>query len=98
MSKKIELDLLDEGGSQYVSERKVYPRDVAGTLNRLRVAAVCWLLGMYYVFPWLQWDGRQAVQFDLPARKFHVGGVTVWRKDVSVRAKIGRAGGMEEEG
>src|SRR3546814_17263593 len=50
MSKKIELDLLDEGGSHYVSERKVYPRDVAGTLNRLRVAAVFWLLGMYYVF------------------------------------------------
>src|SRR3546814_16777794 len=78
MSKKIALDLLDEGGSHYVSERKVYPRDVAGTLNRLRVAAVFWLLGMYYVFPWLQWDGRQAVLFDLPARKFHVWGLTFW--------------------
>src|SRR3546814_13621107 len=70
MSKKIELDLLDEGGPHYVSERKVYPRDVAGTLNRLRVAAVFTLLGMYYVLPWLQWDGRQAVLFGLPARTF----------------------------
>src|SRR3546814_20160181 len=68
MSKKIELDLLDAGGSHYVSERKVYPRDVAGTLNRLRAAAVFWLLGMSYVFPWLQWDDRQAVLCDLPAR------------------------------
>ena len=88
MSKKIELDLLDEGGSHYVSERKVYPRDVAGTLNRLRVAAVFWLLGMYYVFPWLQWDGRQAVLFDLPARKFHVWGLTFWPQDFTFLAML----------
>src|SRR3546814_12946409 len=88
MSKKIELDLLDEGGSHYVSERKVYPRDVAGTLNRLRVAAVFWLLGMYYVFPWLQWDGRQAVLFALPARKFHVWGLTFWPHDFTFLAML----------
>ncbi len=88
MSKKIELDLLDEGGSHYVSERKVYPRDVSGTLNRLRVAAVFWLLGMYYVFPWLKWDGRQAVLFDLPARKFHVFGLTFWPQDFTFLAML----------
>ena len=33
MSKRIPLDVVDEqGNSFYVSERKVYPRDVAGTL------------------------------------------------------------------
>ena len=88
MSKKIQLDLLDEGGSHYVSERKVYPRDVAGTLNRLRVVAVFWLLGMYYVFPWLRWDGRQAVLFDLPARKFHVFGLTFWPQDFTFLAML----------
>lgn len=88
MSKKIELDLLDEGGSVYASERKVYPRDVAGTLNRLRVAAVFWLLGMYYVFPWLKWDGHQAVLFDLPARKFHVFGLTFWPQDFTFLAML----------
>ena len=88
MSKKIELDLLDEGGSAYASERKVYPRDVAGPLNRLRVAAVFWLLGMYYVFPWLKWDGRQAVLFDLPARKFHVFALTFWPQDFTFLAML----------
>jgi len=82
MSKKIPLDLLDDGGtSAYVSERKIYPRDVSGPLNRLRVAAVFWLLGMFYLFPWLSWDGRQAVLFDLPARKFYVFGLTFWPQD-----------------
>lgn len=82
MSKRIPLEVVDaQGNSFYVSERKVYPRDVAGRFNRLRVAAVIWLLGMFYVFPWLRWDGRQAVLFDLPARKFHVFGLVFWPQD-----------------
>ena len=36
---------------------------------------------MYYGFPWLRWDGRQAVLFDLPARKFHVFSLTFWPQD-----------------
>ena len=80
-NKQIPIDVIDSGGSAYVSERKVYPRDVSGQLNRLRVAAVFWLLGMFYLFPWLSWDGRQAVLFDLPARKFHVFGLTFWPQD-----------------
>ena len=80
-NKQIPIEVLDTGGSAYVSERKVYPRDVSGPLNRLRVAAVFWLLGMFYLFPWLSWDGRQAVLFDLPARKFHVFGITFWPQD-----------------
>jgi polyferredoxin len=91
VSKGIDIDLLgptgDPGGdSLYVSERKVYPRDVSGRFDRLRKLAVFWLLGMYYVFPWLQWDGRQAVLFDLPARKFHVFGLTFWPQDFSLLA------------
>ena len=82
MSRNIPIDVVDDGGgSMYVKERKVYPRDVSGPLSRLRVAAVVWLLGMFYLFPWLRWDGRQAVLFDLPARKFHVFGLTFWPQD-----------------
>src|SRR5689334_21286753 len=68
-------------GAAYISEAKVYPRGVTGPLQRLRHAAVLWLLGMFYLFPWLHWDGRQAVLFDLPARRFHVFGLTFWPQD-----------------
>src|ERR1700760_4289756 len=74
MSRRIPIQVVDESNSYYVSERKGYPRDVSGRFNRLRVAAVLWLLGMYYLFPWLSWHGRQAVLLDLPARKFYVFG------------------------
>ena len=45
MSKSIPSTLDD--GAMYVSERKVYPREVEGRFQRLRTIAVFWLLGMY---------------------------------------------------
>ena len=65
----------------YVSEQKIYPRGVSGRYQKLRHGAAFWLLGMFYLFPWLHWDGRQAVLFDLPARKFHVFGLIFWPQD-----------------
>jgi polyferredoxin len=81
MSRRIPLEVVDPPSTLYVSEKKVYPRSVAGRLASLRVAAVAWLLGMFYLAPWLRWDGRQAVLFDLPARKFHILGITFWPQD-----------------
>jgi polyferredoxin len=68
-------------GAAYISEAKIYPRGVSGPLQRLRHAAVFWLLGMFYLVPWLHWGGHQAVLFDLPARKFHVFALTFWPQD-----------------
>ncbi|MFC5568641.1 4Fe-4S dicluster domain-containing protein [Lysobacter yangpyeongensis] len=88
MNKSIDIALTETEGSFYVSERKVYPRDVSGRFDRLRKVAVVWLLGMFYAFPWLRWDGRQAVLFDLPARKFHVFGLTFWPQDFPLLALL----------
>lgn len=68
-------------GSLYIAHQKVYPREVAGRFNRLRVAATIVLLGLFYATPWLQWSGRQAVLFDLPARKFYIFGLTFFPQD-----------------
>jgi cytochrome c oxidase accessory protein FixG len=65
----------------YQKRQKIYPRRVTGIFARLRVAAVFALLGLYYLVPWLQWEGRQAILFDLPARKFHIFGLTLWPQD-----------------
>ncbi len=81
MTKKIPIELADDGNAMYVSEKKIHPRDVDGRFQRLRAIAVWVLLGMYYVFPWLKWDGRQSVLFDLPARKFYVFGFNFWPQD-----------------
>jgi cytochrome c oxidase accessory protein FixG len=68
-------------GQLYRSEDKVYPREVKGRFARLRRLAMFVLLGAFYAGPWLMWDGRQAVLFDLPARKFYIFGMTLWPQD-----------------
>ena len=94
MGREIPLQLEDEGSALYVSERKIHPRDVRGRYDTLRRIAVFVLLGMYYVFPWLRWDGRQAVLFDLPARKFHVFGLAFWPQDFIYLALLLIAAGI----
>lgn len=80
MNKTIPATVIDDG-AMYQSERKIYPRDVHGRFARLRKLAVWALLGIYYLIPWLPWGERQAVLFDLPARKFYIFGLNFWPQD-----------------
>ena len=36
---------------------------------------------VYYGTPWLVWNGRQAVLFDLAERKFYIFGLVLWPQD-----------------
>jgi cytochrome c oxidase accessory protein FixG len=67
--------------SLYAKAEKIYPRQVHGLFARLRVLGVLGLLGIYYITPWLRWDGHQALLLDLPARKFHIFFITLWPQD-----------------
>lgn len=67
--------------SLYAAHEKIYPREVKGRFNSLRKLAVWVLLGLYYLVAWLPWEGRQAVLFDLPARKFYIFNFTFWPQD-----------------
>ncbi|MEZ5542051.1 MAG: cytochrome c oxidase accessory protein CcoG [Pseudomonadota bacterium] len=67
--------------SLYAKAAKIYPREVHGLFARLRVLGVLSLLGIYYVTPWLRWDGHQALLLDLPARKFYIFFLTLWPQD-----------------
>jgi cytochrome c oxidase accessory protein FixG len=67
--------------SLYEVRKKIYPRAVTGWFAALRWTLV-WLTQMlYYGLPWLTWNGRQAVLFDLGARKFYVFGRVFWPQD-----------------
>jgi len=70
-----------QDGGLYATRQKIYPREIGGRFQRLRVIAVFVLLGIYYLLPWIPWGGRQAVLFDLPARKFHIFALTLWPQD-----------------
>ena len=65
----------------YESAKKIYPREIGGRFARLSYIATLSLLGIFYFLPWFTWDDRQAVLFDLPARKFYLLGLTLWPQD-----------------
>ncbi|MFT5448011.1 MAG: polyferredoxin [Gammaproteobacteria bacterium] len=56
----------------YAKHRKVYPREISGRFASLRLLAVWALLGIFSLVPWLAWDDRQMMLFDLSARKFYI--------------------------
>lgn len=61
--------------------RKVYMRSVTGVFARWRWILVWFTQLLYYGLPWLQWNDRQAVLFDLGARKFHIFGLVLYPQD-----------------
>lgn len=65
----------------YESAQKIYPREMQGRFATLSKIATLALLGLFYGIPWLTWDDRQAILFDLPARKFYLLGLTLWPQD-----------------
>ena len=65
----------------YESSENIYPRETKGRFQRWRMLCVYMLLGLYYALPWVQWGDRQAILFDLPARKFHIFFLTFWPQD-----------------
>jgi cytochrome c oxidase accessory protein FixG len=67
--------------SLFAKGQKIYPREVHGMFAGLRVLAVVGLLGLFYLLPWIMWEGHQAVLLDLPARKFYLFGLTLWPQD-----------------
>ena len=67
--------------SFYAASEKIYPREVKGRYASRRNLTVVMLLGLFYGVAWLNWRGHQALLFDLPARKFHIFGLTLWPQD-----------------
>ena len=65
----------------YEKRQKIYPREVHGLFARLRTLSVIVLLGLFYGCAWLQWDGRQAILWDLPERKFYIFNLIFWPQD-----------------
>jgi cytochrome c oxidase accessory protein FixG len=71
----------DVESALYKKREKIYPREVHGIFATLRNTAMVALLGIFYVLPWFDYEGHQAILFDLPARKFYIFGWTFWPQD-----------------
>ena len=67
--------------SLYEAEAKIYPRAVHGWFAVWRWALVWVTQLLFYGLPWLSWNGRQAVLFDLEARRFLIFDLILYPQD-----------------
>ncbi|MDD5336720.1 MAG: cytochrome c oxidase accessory protein CcoG [Rhodoferax sp.] len=67
--------------SLYASHEKIYPRSVSGLFANWRWGMVFLTQLVFYGLPWLQWGQRQAVLFDLGARRFYIFGLVLYPQD-----------------
>jgi len=82
--KVIPITPVDPGGdtqSLYEAQHKIYPRSVTGRFARLRWFIVALTQVVFYGLPWLDWGQRQAVLFDLAARRFYIFGWVLYPQD-----------------
>ncbi|MFO1292995.1 MAG: cytochrome c oxidase accessory protein CcoG [Rubrivivax sp.] len=80
----------DDAGYVSLYERpdKIYPRSVSGRFTRLRWATVWLTQAVFYGVPWLRWNGRQAVLFDLDTPRFFVFGLVLQPHDLVFLAAL----------
>jgi cytochrome c oxidase accessory protein FixG len=74
----------DAGGDViwlYEKQKTIHARSVSGWFTNWRWALVWATQLVFYGLPWLQWNGRQAVLFDLASRRFYLGGLVLYPQD-----------------
>ncbi len=66
----------------YEIRNKIHPRSVSGVFAYARILMVVLTQLLFYGLPWLSWNGRQAVLFDLVTRKFYIFNLVLWPQDI----------------
>jgi cytochrome c oxidase accessory protein FixG len=84
----IPIGAATEETALYEIRKKIYPRAVQGWFARWRWTLIFFTQAIFYGIPWLSWNGRQAVLFDLAARKFYIFGLVFWPQDVVYLAAL----------
>jgi cytochrome c oxidase accessory protein FixG len=68
-------------GSMYRAEKKIHPRAVKGRFATWRWILVALTQALFYGLAWFDWNGRQALLFDLASRRFYVFGLVLYPQD-----------------
>ena len=74
--------------SMYQKRPDIYPRAVKGWFATWRWTFVWLTQLLFYGLPWLQWDGRQALLFDLEAQRFYILGLVLYPQDLIFLAAL----------
>ncbi|MGJ8679323.1 cytochrome c oxidase accessory protein CcoG [Paraglaciecola sp.] len=72
----------------YTPRSRIYVRAVTGMMENIRRFLGLWFLGVFAILPWIQYEGHQAILFDIGAQRFNIFGLTLWPQDLTLLAWI----------
>jgi cytochrome c oxidase accessory protein FixG len=75
-------ELYEEAGHWELNlgEKTIHAKRMPGKWRKIKwLAASVWII--YFIGPYFQWDGRQAILFDIPNRQFHLFSATILPQD-----------------
>lgn len=87
MSERIPAKIIDTGAA-YGPDGPIHTRSFSGRYRLLRLLGAGALFVLFFGTAWLSWNERQAVLWDLAARKFHIFGATFWPQDLILLSAI----------
>ncbi|WP_323813592.1 cytochrome c oxidase accessory protein CcoG [Cellvibrio sp. NN19] len=64
-----------------LQEGKIFTRSFTGRFRNFRLLGAGFLALLFFGTSWINWNGHQAVLWDLDTRQFHVFGTTFWPQD-----------------
>lgn len=64
-----------------LQEGKIFTRSFTGRFRQIRLVAAGFLALLFFGTSWVNWNGHQAVLWDITHRQFHVFGATFWPQD-----------------
>ena len=66
----------------YAAADKIYPRSTFGFFTKWRWVMIWLTQIVFYGIPWLEWGQRQALLFDLEARRFYIFNLVLYPQDL----------------
>lgn len=85
---KVEIPDRQPGKDAYPVRDRIYVRSVKGLHQRLRRNMGFVFMALFFLIPWLQYQGHQAVLLDIGEQKFNIFGMTLWPQDFTIMAWI----------
>lgn len=72
----------------YNLRSRIYVRAVKGIHQAIRRKMGIIFLGLFALLPWLQYNGKQAILFDIGNQQFNIFSLTLWPQDLTLFATL----------
>jgi len=79
---EVKIPLDEVMTSLYAAQEKIYPRSVSGFFTNWRWVMIWITQIFFYGVPWLDWGQRQALLFDLEAKRFYIFKLVLYPQDL----------------